>query len=348
MLSEGVGHQLPGRVVVIGTIVHSECLVANLQKDKRFKQLYYQAIVEKDGKEDSLWPEYKPYERLIEERESYRELGKLHKWMMERMNIPMSSEDRLAREGDLRIWDGVFINEKGAAYIEWQDLVIPVEVVTSIDLASRDKATADFTVIMTTGMDAKQNLYLIDYWRKRETVSFHLLVALLLHVGRFRPSFLVIETTAHQQMFARDFKYLRSDKQKMKDYLEMEDVNDNDIQMVLNAWIPPVIEVPHAGKSKEDRILGALQTPFRMRQIFHKPHMRDFVREATHYPEVRKRGGQDDIVDALEMCFSHSRGAHLEEVKVKRETPPIGAYLMRDGEPIRYTDRLPRKRSAWI
>lgn len=346
MLSEGVGGQLAGRVIVVGTIVHSDCLVANLQKDKRFKQLFYQAIVEKDGKEQSLWEEYKPLAGLIEEREAYESLGKLHKWMMERQNIPMSVEDRLAREGDLREWDGNFIHEKGLSRIEWGSLVIPVEMVTSVDLASRDKKDSDFTVIMTTGMDAKRNLYMIDYWRKRETHGFHLLVALLLQIGRFRPSFLVIETTANQQVFSRDFMYLRGDKNRLRDYLKMENASEEDIQMVMNSWLPPVIEVPHAGKSKESRILGTLQTPFRMHRIFHRPFMHEFKKEALRYPQVKR--GHDDIVDTLEMCFVHSHGASLDTVQVKKSEVPVDAFLMRDGSEIKYTNQLPMKWSAWI
>ncbi len=343
-LSEGVGDQLAGRVVVVGTIVHSDCLVANLQKDKRFKQLFYQAIIQKDGKEESLWPEYKPLKSLLEEKEAYEERGLLHKWMMERMNVSLTQEDRLARESDLREWDGSFKHEKGLSSIEWGDLTIPVEVVTAVDLASSDNKDSDFSVIKTTGMDARRNLYIIDYWKKREINSFHLLVMLLLHVGKFRPSFLVIETVSYQKTFANMFKYLRSDKEKLKAILEMEEVSDEDIQLVMNASLPPVIEVPHAKIRKEDRIRGTLQTPYRMHHIFHRSFMHDLKKEVLNYPQVR----HDDLVDTLEMCYAHSHGASIERVEHKKQVMPPDAFVMRDGSPIRYTEQLPVQVNAWI
>lgn len=345
-LSEGAGTQLAGRVIVVGTIVHNDCLVANLQKDRRFKQLFYQAIVEKNGREESLWPEYKPLASLLEEKAAYEERGKLHKWMMERMNKPLSSEDHLVQEADYREWDGNFRYEKGVSSIEWGDFVIPVEVVTAVDLASSDNKDSDFTVIMTTGMDAKRNLYVIDYWRKRITNSFHLLVVLLLHVGRFRPSFLAIETVSYQQTFANMFTYLRGDREKLKAILEMEEVSDEDIQLVMSSWLPPVIEVKHAKVKKEDRIKGTLQVPFRMHQIFHKPSMHELRKEALSYPQTGK--SHDDLVDTEEMCYVHSHGASLDTVKVERKEVPADAFVMWDGSPIRYTAQLPVKRNAWI
>jgi hypothetical protein len=197
-------------------------------------------------------------------------------------------------------------------------------------------------VIMTTGMDAKNNLYLIDYWRRRETNPVNMLIQLLLHVGRFHPTRLVIETNAFQDMFSKLFQYWRSDREKLKTILEMEKVSEEDIRMVLNAWLPPVVEVTQV-KNKTNRILS-LQPRFRTHTIYHKPHMREFVEEAKDFPE----GKHDDIVDALQMCDSVSHGASVASVEHKKAEPPSSAYVMRDGSPIRYTDYIPSKRSAWI
>jgi hypothetical protein len=53
-------------------------------------------------------------------------------------------------------------------------------------------------------------------------------------------------------------------------------------------------------------------------------------------------------VDALQMCDAASHGASVQAVEHKRVEPPPDAYVMRDGSPIRYTDHIPMKRSAWI
>lgn len=342
-VSQGAaGGQKQGRIIVIGNMIHSDCLVARLREDSRFHVLYFQAIIQDKGRERSLWPEYFTLDDLLKEKRESAERGEHHIFMMERMNVSMTPEDRLVRDSDLREWDGAYHYKDGMSSIEWADFVVPVEVVTSMDLASRDKNTSDFTVIMTTGMDARNNLYLVDYWRRRETNPVNMLVQLLLHVGRFHPTRLVIETNAFQQMFSKLFQYWRSDKEKLKKILEMEEISEEDIRMVLNAWLPPVVEITQV-KNKVNRILS-LQPRFRMHMIYHKPYMREFVEEAKAFPE----GKHDDIVDALQMCDAVSHGAPMGAVEHKKAEPPQDAYVMRDGSPIRYTDHIPRRRSAWI
>lgn len=337
-VSQGVpGGQQKGRIIVIGNMIHSDCLVARLQDDSRFHVIYYQAIIQENGQERSLWPEYWPLEDLLQEKREATERGEHHIFMMERMNVSMAPEDRLFRESDLREWDGNYLYNNGVSSIEWGDFVIPVEVVTAVDLASREKRYSDSTVIGTTGMDAKQNLYIIDYWKRRESNPVRILVELLLHIGKFHPSFLVIETTAFQQMFSRLFMYLRNDKGKLKKLLEMEEVSDEDIRMVLDAWLPPVIEVTPT-KNKIQRIMS-LQPRGRMHQIFHRPFMKDFVKEALEFPE----GKHDDIMDMVQMCDAASHGASIETVKVKERKVPMDAFVMRDGSPIRYTTQLPQE-----
>lgn len=341
-VSQGaVGGQQRGRIIVIGNMIHSDCLVARLQEDSRFHVIYYQAIIQEKGQERSLWPEYFPLEDLLKEKRESIERGEHHIFMMERMNVSMSPEERLVREVDLREWDGRYVHNEGMSAVEWNDFVIPVEVVTSVDLASSEKRHSDFTVIGTTGMDAKQNLYIIDYWKHRESNPVHILVKLLLHIGKFHPSFLVIESISFQETFSKFFMYLRNDKGKLKKLLEMEEVSDEDILLIMNAWLPPVIEVkPTTNKPKR---LKSLQPPFRIHQIYHKPWMKDFVREALDCPE----GKHDDIIDMVQMCHAHSHGASIERVEHKKPEVPVDAFMMRDGSPIRYTDRLPVRRNAW-
>lgn len=334
-VSQGAkGGQQRGRIIVIGNMIHSDCLVARLQEDSRFHVIYFQAIIQDKGEECSLWPEYFPLEDLLKEKREATERGEHHIFMMERMNVSMAPEDRLVRESDLREWDGRYLYNNGMSSIEWEDFIIPVEVVTSVDLASREKKYSDSTVIGTTGMDAKNNLYVIDYWKRRESNPVRILVEMLLHVGKFHPSFLVIETTAFQQMFSRLFMYFRTDKEKLESLLKIDGVSEEDIRMVLSAWLPPVIEVTPT-KNKVQRIMS-LQPRFRMHQIYHRPFMKDFVKEALEFPE----GKHDDVMDMVQMCDIASHGASIDTVRVKERAAPKSA------DNVVYTNRLPRKRTA--
>lgn len=161
-LARGRSSEIPGVIRVIGTIVHNDCLLANLKKDSRFTDrdavLFYQAIVERDGREESLWPEFHPLDKLKEEKRQYEKNGLGPIWLMELMNIPMT-ESAGFNERDLREWDGDFIYRDGMCLIRWGNMLIPIEVVTAIDLASSEKTTADFNVVMSCGMDKDNNLW---------------------------------------------------------------------------------------------------------------------------------------------------------------------------------------------
>lgn len=338
-LSQGVpGGQKRGRIIVIGNMIHSDCLVARLQNDSRFHTLYYQAIVKEEGEERSLWPEYFPLEDLLQEKEQSAERGETHIFMMERMNVSMAPEERLARESDLREWEGSFSYREGRAVIQWGDVTIPVEVVTAVDLATREKRTSDFTVILTIGVDSKRNVYLLEYWRFREANPIKRFVALMLQVGKYHPTGLAIESVSAQQDFARMFQYLRESKEILKAMLEEQEIREEDIGMVLQCHIPVVQELPTRGKSKIGRVLSNLQPLFRMHMIHHRPFMQDFKLEATNFPETK----HDDIVDALEMACSIAHAATLETVVKKKEPRPRSAYCPR------YSQQEPRPEpSLW-
>lgn len=339
-LAQPIGAQRGGRVIVIGTVIHSDCLVANLQKDHRFHTLFYQAIVKQGGEEQSLWPEMFPLEELLAEKEGYERRGRLHHWMMERMNIPLAADERLARESDLREWDGSYTYANGLSTIQWGEFLIPVEVTTAVDVATREKRTSDFTVILTVGVDANRNVYLLEYWRFRESDPIRRFVALMLQIGKYHPTQLVIETVSSQQDFSRMFQYLRENKAILKGMLEEQQIREEDIRNVMNSYIPVVHEIPRQPQLKVRRILSNLQPLFRMHMIHHRPFMQEFVREALRYPETG-HDVHDDIVDALEMACSFAHGAFVGMVQKRREVVPRDAYRMRDGSRIRYTTRLP-------
>ena len=102
------GKLVEGKVRILGTIVHRDCLVQRKRKDSRFNTVFMQAIeTNKRGEEDSIWPEMYPLDDLLQEKEEYARNGKLKVWMQERMNIPMSDEDKPFNVENLRYWDDV-------------------------------------------------------------------------------------------------------------------------------------------------------------------------------------------------------------------------------------------------
>ncbi|KKN78343.1 hypothetical protein LCGC14_0352020 [marine sediment metagenome] len=97
-----------GKVRLLGTVVHHECLVNRKRKDSRFTTVFMQAIEhDKDGNRISLWPEMFSLNSLDKQRAEYKANGKEKVWMQEKMNVPMSEEDKPFDKNRIKYWDNV-------------------------------------------------------------------------------------------------------------------------------------------------------------------------------------------------------------------------------------------------
>lgn len=325
--------KMRGIVRVIGTIVHHDCLLANLKKDTRFSQmgrvLFYQAIVSKDGKEDSLWPEYYSLDHLKAEKRQHEKDGLGAIWLMEMMNVPMS-ETAGFEQRDLREWDGEFFYRDRRGVIKWGNLLIPVETVTCVDLASSEKVTGDFNVVMTCGMDSERNLYIIDYKRWRESNPVLVILEVVRQCLLYHPHTMGFETNAYQKVFARLFDMIVTDDSILRSIMENQDYSEREILEYCSADIPyPIQEINQSG-NKMMR-LSSLKPRFRAGMIYHMSDMEDFVEEYKEFPE----GSHDDCLDALHMCDQISREASISAVTVHEERCAPDADVVEYGMPRR-------------
>jgi len=77
------------RVVVIGTMLHEDALVADLLEDDEWRSVPLSIC---DDNYKSLWPEFMSDEKVLKLVASYRRKGLMDVFAREYMNIPMSSE----------------------------------------------------------------------------------------------------------------------------------------------------------------------------------------------------------------------------------------------------------------
>jgi len=135
------------RVIVVGTILHFDSLLAKLLQDKTYKNWFkktYKAIM--DGK--ALWEEHLNLEQLEEKKKQYTENGQLYLFYSEYMNEPVSSEN--AR----------FPIEKFSYFTEEEIAKKQLKTFITIDRAYSKEKTADSTGIIVNSVDNDNNWYI--------------------------------------------------------------------------------------------------------------------------------------------------------------------------------------------
>ena len=194
------GAVIPGsgdaKLVFIGTIVDTSAYLNRIAgplaydkngnyKVKGWKSLFFQAIPQdtpkgrfvtsgneikdKNGVVKVLWPDRRPYEWLIAERDRLKSEGDIAYFYQEYQNIPVDDSFRIFKEKDMRYWDGRYIYEEGQSFIfrtdEDRRIKLPVNIFLGVDPASSENVKADYTVIMVIAVDKEYNIYVVDYFR---------------------------------------------------------------------------------------------------------------------------------------------------------------------------------------
>ena len=194
------GAVIPGsgdaKLVFIGTIVDTDSYLNRIAgplaydkhgkyKVKGWRSLFFQAIpqdlpkgrfgtsgnefLDKEGKVKVLWPERRPYNWLISERDRLQSEGDIGYFYQEYQNIPLDDSFRVFKEKDMRYWDGRYMYEDGQSFILRTDdgrrNKLPVNTFMGVDPASSENVKADYTVAMVIAVDKEYNIYILDYFR---------------------------------------------------------------------------------------------------------------------------------------------------------------------------------------
>ena len=258
-----------GILTAIGTIVHQDSYLSDVQGDKSFRHLFYRAL---NDNGDPLWPERFPRQRLIEVRESYRARGLIHMYYQEYMNEPRNPEEQAFSKENIQYWDGSVSVQNGESIItiyEGDDAITkPVNVFVGVDLAISSRG--DFNVVMPIALDSEGNIYVEDYLRAR--IEPHMLIDELFKFKfRYAPLMFIIETTAYQQALV---SFLRKSQQERRVFFPVREVK------------------PRLAK---DIRLMSLEPYFVSKKVFLKPSHAELESELLAFP----KGKNDDTLDAL-------------------------------------------------
>lgn len=129
------------KVVLLGNLVHKECLIKHLSKNKIVKVLEFW-LYDKDGK--ITWTGLYPNEEAIEKEHNKvliagEELGEVI-WQREYLGVEVDPEDMILKKSDIKYYPEEWLQKKA------------ISAGVGVDFAISEKKTADFTA-MCKGME---------------------------------------------------------------------------------------------------------------------------------------------------------------------------------------------------
>ncbi len=147
-----------GKLIVIGTILHSDSMLSRLLKDDRH---YLTATYRALGKDNtSLWPERFSAERLMEIRDT---IGP-RVFAQEYQNLPYAAGAQIFRPEWFRPYTrGQVVWHDGSWYFGEK----PLRIFQAIDPAISDAVDADFFAAVTIGVTEDRDIVVMDAFAKR-------------------------------------------------------------------------------------------------------------------------------------------------------------------------------------
>ena len=248
-----------GRLVIIGTILHYDSLLSKLSKDPQYTQLFYQAIT--NGK--ALWEERLSYENLMKLKESYTKRGLLDVFQCEYMNEPISAENAVFKKEWFKYYND--------SEIDYRFL----NKVIGVDLAIGQKNSSDYSVIMVTGMNDRNEIYVLEYSRGRYT-PIEVIKEIFRLAKKWGVPTVGIEAVAYQKSLSY---FVEEEMRRTGHFFMIEDLKPD--------------------TDKERRIKG-LQPRYATGTVYHKPNMTDLEEELLLFP----KSPHDDLSDTLYYCAS--------------------------------------------
>ena len=300
-----------GRLRINGTPVHFDAFITNIlngyfqaktkKEDYSWKVITYKAIQE-DG--TPLWPDWFGHEEMERKKKFYADSGQPQKFYQEYMMEVQNEDDAIFTREHINYWDGQFIydNESGISTIVTKEgEVKPVNVFAGVDPATDSiRRDADYSVIIFIACDMDNNIYILDYIRKRSLPVLGIpgadkkgIVDYIFDYEKiYHPLMYTIEDTT---MSKPVFQSIKSEMIRRNDF----SINFKD-------------EKPGTRMSKRDRIQGILAQRFAVGQMHIKK---------THYSLQREiitfgpRMAHDDTIDALAYACKFAYPCDMKEGK---------------------------------
>jgi hypothetical protein len=249
------------KIIVIGTLLHEDSLLANLLEDPAW---YHAHLSICDDNFKSNWPDFMSDEDLKKLVEQYRRMGLLDSFYREYMGVPIAKESAKFQQSMFKNYDETdkdFVEERKGL----ENMVI-------LDPAKTTTTTADDTAIVGIGIDVKTpKIYIRDivhgnlHPEQQYTECFDM-------ADRIGARVIGIEVTSLNEFITYP---LRTEMIRQKRYYDIVELK--------------------ARASKEERI-AALVPFYRLGFMYHNPNVCGVLeKQLLSYPRSKK----DDVMDVV-------------------------------------------------
>ena len=167
-----------GRLRINGTPVHFDSFINNLinnheQSKKENKDFSWKVVLKKaiDEKGNLLWESWFGKKEMERKKKFYADSGQPQKFYQEYMMEVQSEDDAMFNRNHIKYWDGTYMYDEQSeiGYIIPNDgNAQPVNIFVGVDPATdSQRRDADYSVLMVIGVDLNNNIYVLEYIRKR-------------------------------------------------------------------------------------------------------------------------------------------------------------------------------------
>ena len=263
-----------GKIAMIGTVISEDCFLYWAKESSAWNVLWYSIW---NDKEESIWPERFPKERILGIKDEFSSVGNINGFYQEYMNIAQSPDDAPFQPDWIKLHsyeykriDGqnVIIKNEGLE----NEKIKPVELYTGVDPASSLSARADFFVIATIAIDSENNKYVIDIYRDKISPAEQPQKIIDIY-KKFKPRRVKVETVGYQEALRTAVREIMREEQ---------------------IYIPGLEAGVKPRNSKSERLLSLVPL-FAKGTFYFKPEHMIAQQEFLSYP----KGKHDDIMDAI-------------------------------------------------
>lgn len=282
-----IGNNLGERCIIEGVMRGAESLKFRVNKIPILKR-----VITEDGQEItcSAWPEKWPLRAIEEDRIAFALQGKTDLWYMNKMCECISPESQKFKREYFR-------------YYETPPRLNEMNIYTAVDLAISQKPNADYSAIVTVGVNSAGHWFVLDveYGRYDPITTMD---AIFSAVQKWRPLTVGIEAVAYQSAL---LKFLEKEMPQRGIFFRITPLK--------------------AEKRKELRI-DTLQPRFAVGTVW-------FKQQAVWLPEIEAEllayphGARDDVIDALAYVeqMSSTPYASRDEGGVTGDWNPIAGKM---------------------
>ncbi len=270
------------RIVVIGTVLHDDSLLAKLlstDKYKRFKKLFFRARnVDGKGVKSSLWPEKWSVEKL-DEMEAEDPVG----FAKEMQGDPSSGSLETIRREDFRYWEekdnGIILyNEKNEVSAKWNYKECKAAI--AVDLAWENNKASDYSAIIPGLVTPNNDILFCSYIVRRGLRPDELEEIIFSTSSRYEAlTGKRVQVGFEKAKLEKVMKWFLQEAQRRRNkWLWFKDIN----------W---------GGKDKVERILSRLGNRYAQHCVYHNRGMGELENQLIRLRSV----AHDDLADCAGM-----------------------------------------------